>query len=76
MKTIEAEVMVTPEGHLTLDVPINIAPGSYRAVVVIEETSLPEPPSPSLDDWPVDDLGPWPEGLTLSREELYDDNGR
>ncbi len=28
----------------------------------------------TLDDFPVDDVGPWPEGLTLRREEMYDDD--
>jgi hypothetical protein len=32
--------------------------------------------SPSLKDFPVDDLGPWPAGLTLRREELYGDDER
>ena len=27
-------------------------------------------------DFPVDDLGPWPEGLSLRREDMYDDDGR
>ncbi len=27
-------------------------------------------------DFPVDDLGVWPEGLSLSREDMYGDNGR
>jgi hypothetical protein len=27
-------------------------------------------------DFPVDDLGPWPEDLSLRREDLYGDNGR
>lgn len=27
-------------------------------------------------DFPVDDLGPWPEELSLHREELYGDDGR
>ena len=29
-----------------------------------------------LLDFPVDDLGPWPEGLSLRREDLYGDDGR
>ena len=29
-----------------------------------------------LLDFPVDDLGIWPEGLSLSREDMYGDNGR
>jgi hypothetical protein len=27
-------------------------------------------------DFPVDDLGPWPEGLSLRREDIYGDDGR
>ena len=30
----------------------------------------------SLHDFPVDDLGSWPEGLKLRREELYGDDER
>ena len=29
-----------------------------------------------LQDFPVDDLGIWPEGLSLSREDMYGDDGR
>lgn len=29
-----------------------------------------------LSDFPLDDLGSWPQGLTLRREEMYDDTGR
>ncbi len=27
-------------------------------------------------DFPVDNLGPWPSGLSLSRENMYGDNER
>jgi hypothetical protein len=27
-------------------------------------------------DFPADDLGPWPEGLSLRREDRYGDDGR
>ncbi len=27
-------------------------------------------------DFPVDDLGPWPDGLSLHREDVYGDDGR
>ncbi|WP_207787570.1 DUF2281 domain-containing protein [Candidatus Thiosymbion oneisti] len=27
-------------------------------------------------DFPVDDLGPWPDGMSLRREDLYGDDGR
>ena len=27
-------------------------------------------------DFPVDDLGPWPDGLSLHRDDMYGDDGR
>lgn len=27
-------------------------------------------------DFPVDDLGPWPDGLSLRRSDIYGDDGR
>jgi hypothetical protein len=29
-----------------------------------------------IDALPVHDLGPWPEGLSLRREDMYGDDGR
>ncbi len=29
-----------------------------------------------LSDFPVDDLGPWPDNLALRREEMYGDDER
>lgn len=29
-----------------------------------------------LVDFPVDDVGPWPEGLSLRREDMYGDDER
>ena len=42
------------------------------------QASLAEPSGKKrpLLDFPVDDLGPWPEALTLRREDLYGDDGR
>lgn len=33
-------------------------------------------PVSDLRDFPVDSVGPWPQGLNLSRSELYGDDGR
>jgi hypothetical protein len=75
MKTIETDAVITLDGHLTLDIPTSAAPGQYRVLVVIEEQPISKPERPPLD-LPVIDVGPWPEGLTLSREEMYGDDGR
>jgi hypothetical protein len=42
-----------------------------RERVTARKTTGKEP-----QDFPVDDLGPWPEGLSLRREDMYGDDGR
>ena len=79
MKTIETTASVTPDGTLTARVPPEVPPGEHRVVVVIDEQ-----PSASISgreecpplDFPVRDYGPWPEGLSLRREDMYGNGGR
>lgn len=75
MRTIETTVMIGADGKLVLQLPPDIAPGEHRIVLVIEEQSVPAEKRPPLD-FPVIDAGAWPENLSLSREDLYDDFGR
>ena len=75
MKTLEADGIVTPDGRLSVHIPFAITPGKHRVVVVIDE----QPISSSdrvLEDFPVIDVGAWPEDLSLRREDLYDEFGR
>jgi hypothetical protein len=74
MKTIETIVTITPDGTLRVHLD-NVAPGEYRAVLVLEEESVHETKRPPLN-FPIDDLGPWPEDWSLKREDWYDDEGR
>jgi hypothetical protein len=78
MKTIEATATVSPDGTLTVQVPpgVEVRPGEHWVVVVIEEASTATPRPAPLDDFPVIDVGPWPEGLSLRREDMYGDDGR
>ena len=75
MRTLEITLTVQPDGTATLELPPDVLPGEHRAVLVIEETS-PSTTIQTLDDFPVHDLGPWPDGFSLRREDLYDDWGR
>jgi hypothetical protein len=77
MRTIETTATVNEDGTLVVAVPPDVRPGRHRVVVVIEETNgrtatEERPPF----DFPVHDSGPWPEGLSLRREDMYDDWGR
>jgi hypothetical protein len=75
MRTIETTATVTEEGTLTVQVPPSIPPGSHRVVIVIGEPVGEASERPPLD-LPVHDSGPWPEGLSLRREDMYGDWGR
>ena len=74
MKTIEALVEIPADGRLTLQLPPDVPRGRRRIVLVVEE-QVAEVPDTTLDDFLVDDYGPWPEGLYLRREYTYDERG-
>lgn len=74
MRTFEITLTVQSDGKATLELPPDVLPGEHRAVSVIEETPTSRPVQ-TLDDFPVYDLGPWPDGLSLGREDMYDDWG-
>lgn len=78
MRTIETTAVVTPEHTITVQLPPDIPPGPCRLVVVVESASLQQSPSRKrfTEDLPTYDVGPWPEGFTASREQIYDDDGR
>ncbi len=71
MRTIETIALIEPDGKLILQLPPDVSPGQHRVVVVIEEQPISEKRPPL--DFPVVDVGPWPENLSLRREDLYDD---
>jgi hypothetical protein len=75
MRTIETTATVTEDRKLIVPVPPDVAPGAHRVVVVIEEAPATEPKRPKFQ-FPVIDVGPWPEGLSLRREDMYGDDGR
>ncbi|MBI5666946.1 MAG: hypothetical protein HZC41_02990 [Chloroflexi bacterium] len=71
MKSVEIRIRVTPQGQLILPPQPDIEPGEYNAVLVIEAETPKTKRAPL--NLPVVDLGPWPEDLSLQREDLYDD---
>jgi len=75
MKTIETTVTVTDDGKMTVQVPADIPPGEHHVVMVIEEQLVTKQERPSLN-LPARDYGPWPEGLSLRREDMYNEWGR
>jgi len=76
MRTLELIGQVESGGRLTVQLPSDISPGKHQIVLVIDERPLTPSESRVLDDFPVDDYGPWPEGLSLWREDIYGKWGR
>lgn len=75
MRTIETTATVTKDSKLTIQIPSDIEPGEHKIVIVIEEQPVKKETRLPLD-LPVRDYGPWPENLSLRREDMYDDWGR
>jgi hypothetical protein len=74
MKTFESIASVTPDGSLVATIPFLITPGKHKVVVVIDEKIAVSEPGPFK--FPVDNYGSWPESLSLSREDMYGEEGR
>ena len=72
MRTIETIVTVDEHGMATLRMPPDVTPGDHKVVVVIDEATRRR----ALPGLSSHDVGPWPEGFTASREEIYGDDGR
>ena len=87
MTTIECTAIIDETHRAVLQFPDDIAPGEHRIRLTIVETDLDNraddlqgtPAGPrrwQAAPFPTYDLGPWPEGFTVSREQIYDDDGR
>jgi hypothetical protein len=78
MHQIRTRLLVGADHTVTGKVPDDVPPGEHEAIITV----LPPPARQkasrpfNVDNLPVIDLGPWPEGLTLSREDIYGDDGR
>ena len=75
MTVINTRIIVTPDGAISTTTPLPA--GEYVARIEVKQPPVRQlPTDPNMDDLPVHDLGPWPEGLTLRREDMYGDDGR
>ncbi len=76
MTIITTRLTVAPDGTISASTPIPA--GEHVASIEVRERpprQLPALPF-NVDELPRRDLGPWPEGLSLRREDLYGDDGR
>jgi hypothetical protein len=80
MKTIETTMTVLPDGSIQIPPRPDLTPGEHRVVLVIDQAPSPQARNTPAPKPPLRlkmlDTGAWPEGFTVSREEIYDDDGR
>jgi hypothetical protein len=73
MPVVHATIRVDADGTISGKAPRGVPPGEYETPIVVAE---PKPRPKRRLDLPLHDSGPWPEGFTVRREEIYDDDGR
>jgi hypothetical protein len=81
VRTFEVPVSVAPGGELRVIArdPLNIPPGDYPAVLILDERadSAPSEKVPKLPlRLKIFTWSDWPANPTFRREEIYDDDGR
>lgn len=78
MRTFETDAVVSHDGTMRIEiqVPGDVQPGRHRAVLVLDERPATPQGTSRLDDFPAHDFGPWPDGLSLRREDIYGEDGR
>ena len=79
MHEVRARIRVDADRTITGTAPSDVPPGEHEVVIAVAS-----PPARrerrkkpfNVDDLPIVDLGPWPEGMSLRREDIYGDDGR
>ncbi len=78
MAEIRTRVLVGPDRRISGTAPADVPPGEHEATITVAPPPGYQHPSDpfDVDALPSHDLGPWPEGLSLRREDIYDEDGR
>ena len=78
MNEIRTRVMVGPDHRISGTAPAEVPAGEHEVTITLPDRSSHERPTRQIDptDLPRHDLGPWPQGLSLRREDIYGDDGR
>ena len=78
MQTIRTIAAVNPDRTITVPLPPDVAPGASEVsiVVVVEELKPGSASSQPPLQFSAHDVGPWPAGFTVRREDIYDNDGR
>lgn len=74
MSTVATKILVSKNGTISGKAPSSVPPGEHDAQIVVRETKTKSEEVPWV--LPVHNCGPWPEGFSLRREDMYGDDGR
>ena len=76
MTVITTRITVALDGTISAAIPLPA--GEHVANIEVQDRPARHlPPLPfDVNALPVHDLGPWPDGLSLRREDMYGDDGR
>ena len=78
MTVVTARITVAADGTISGRVPGQVPAGEHEASITVADRPVRQLPSEPFDvnALPIRDLGPWPAGLSLRREDVYGDDGR
>jgi hypothetical protein len=68
MPVVHARIRVDADGTISGEAPQDVPPGEYDIRI---DVAAPKRPERKPLDLPLHDCGPWPEGFTVRREEIY-----
>ena len=78
MAEIRTRVLVGPDHSISGTAPAAVPPGEHEVTIIVASGAARPRPGERFDveTLPTHDLGPWPKGLSLRREAIYDEDGR
>ncbi len=78
MTIITTRIRVAADGTISGRAPSEVPAGEHEARISIAASPARQEPTEPFDvnALPTHDLGPWPERLSLRREDMYGDDGR
>lgn len=78
MTVIVTRIKVAEDGTISGRVPSRLPAGEHEARIVLGEAPVRRKPAKRFDvsRLPRVHLGPWPQGMSLRREDIYGDDGR
>jgi len=78
MTEIRTRVLVGSDHRISGTAPAVVPAGEHEVTIIVALPATRQSASEpfDVDALPSHDLGVWPEGLSLRREDIYDEDGR